>query len=88
MLLLASGAFQSQHNLLCHLGLLLEHRLRLTTITCLLAIITTLSLDMQRWLACSVFGNLVCSVLVALSTVRIACLWNIDLIMDGKCEGL
>ena len=47
---LALCALQSQHNLLCGLGLLVEHRLRLTTITGLFTIITTLSLREQRCL--------------------------------------
>jgi len=49
-LCLARCALQSQHNLLCGLGLLVEHRLRLTTITGLFTIITTLSLREQRCL--------------------------------------
>jgi hypothetical protein len=47
---LASCALQSQHDLLRSLGLLVEHRLRLTTITGLFAIVTTLSLREQRCL--------------------------------------
>lgn len=45
---LAGCALQSQHDLLRSLGLLVENRLCLTTITGLFAIITTLSLREQR----------------------------------------
>jgi hypothetical protein len=45
---LAGCALQSQHDLLRSLRLLVEHGLRLTTITGLFAIITTLSLREQR----------------------------------------
>lgn len=41
---LARRAFHSQHDLLRGLGLLPEHRLGLTTVTTLLAIVTTLTL--------------------------------------------
>jgi hypothetical protein len=41
---LALDAFQSQHNLLGGLGLLVEDRLSLTTVTGLLAVVTALSL--------------------------------------------
>jgi len=44
---LARCALQSQHNLLCRLRLLVEDGLRLTTVTGLFAIITTLSLREQ-----------------------------------------
>ena|SRR5664279_4753205 len=47
---LACCALQSQHDLLRCLGFLVEHRLRLTTITGLFAIITTLSLREKRCL--------------------------------------
>jgi hypothetical protein len=45
---LAYCALQSQHDLLRCLGLLVEHRLRLTTITGLFTIVTTLSLREER----------------------------------------
>jgi hypothetical protein len=41
---LALDALQSQHNLLGGLGLLVEDRLSLTTVTGLLAVVTALSL--------------------------------------------
>lgn len=44
VLMLAYRALQSQHYLLRHLGLLLEHRLCLTTIPRLLAIVAALAL--------------------------------------------
>lgn len=51
---LAHCAFQSQHDLLGCLGLLVEYRLRLTTVTGLLAVVSTLSLGEQRGLGSSV----------------------------------
>lgn len=45
---LAGGALQPQDDLLGSLGLLVEDRLGLTTVTGLLAVITTLSLGEQR----------------------------------------
>lgn len=45
---LARCAFQSQHNLLCGLCLLVENGFCLTTITGLFSVITTLSLGEQR----------------------------------------
>lgn len=47
---LAGNAFQSQDDLLCRLSLLVEHRLGLTTVTGLLAVVTSLSLREQRGL--------------------------------------
>jgi len=44
---LASGALETEDNLLGSLGLLTENRLGLTTITCLLAIVTALTLSDQ-----------------------------------------
>jgi hypothetical protein len=49
-LCLARCALQSQHDLLRSLGLLVEHGLRLTTVTGLFAIVTTFSLREQRCL--------------------------------------
>lgn len=43
-LCLALGALQTQHDLLGRLGLLVEYRLRLSTVSGLLAVIATLSL--------------------------------------------
>ena len=84
---LAICALQSQHNLLCSLGLLVENRFRLTTITGLFAIITTLSLreqrslflldaDRSRWafsiyLSGLVLGHLVLCVLSAVLTLAV-----------------
>ena len=42
---LAGNAFQSQDDLLCRLGLLVEHGLGLTTVTGLLTVVTTLTLS-------------------------------------------
>ena len=44
-LVLADGALKTKDDLLCRLGLLVEHGLGLTTITGLLAVITTSSLS-------------------------------------------
>lgn len=65
-LCLASGALKSKYDLLRRLGFLVEHRLGLTTITTLLAIITTLTLGMDRVFALLVLRHLVHSVLFAL----------------------
>lgn len=54
---LARCAFQSQHNLLCGLCLLVENGFCLTTITRLLSVITTLSLSEQRSLIQHVNSN-------------------------------
>lgn len=47
---LADSALQSEHNLLGRLGLLVEDGLGLTTVTALLAVVTTLTLREQRGL--------------------------------------
>ena len=49
-LVFAGNTFQTQHNLLCSLGLLVEHWLCLTTVSRLLAVVTSLSLSEQRCL--------------------------------------
>jgi hypothetical protein len=49
---LAGNALQSQHNLLCGLGLLVEDRLSLTTVTGLLTVVSALSLCEKRGLWC------------------------------------
>lgn len=58
-LVLADGAFQTQDNLFRRLCLLVEHRLGLSTITGLLAVVTTLSLCEERVLALLVLCDLV-----------------------------
>jgi len=62
---LALSALQSQDNLLCGLSLLVEDRLGLTSVTRLLAVITTLSLSEQRSFPSLVLGDLVLGVLLA-----------------------
>jgi hypothetical protein len=62
---LALRALKTQDDLLGSLGLLVEDRLGLTTITALLPVVTTLTLGGQRGLASLVLGNLVLGVLVA-----------------------
>lgn len=45
MLVLASGAFETQHNLLRRLGLLVKNGFGLTTVSRLLSVVTTLTLS-------------------------------------------
>ena len=66
LLVLADGALKTEDNLLGGLGLLVEDGLGLTTITRLLAVITTLALGEDGGLAGLVLGNLVEGVLLAL----------------------
>lgn len=79
---LALDALQSQNDLLGSLGLLVEDRLGLTTITALLSVVTALTLGEQRGLASLVLGNLVLGVLAALLAlaVGVSGLGNVDLI--------
>ena len=81
MLILADSAFQTQHNLLGRLSLLVEHRLSLTTKSTLLAIVTTLSLSEQRGLTGLVLRDLVRGVLSAVLAlaVGVAGFWDVDL---------
>ena len=78
---LADSALEAEDNLLGGLGLLVEDGLGLTTITALLAIITTLSLGEQRSLAGIVLGDLVLGVLAALLALAVGVtgLGNVDL---------
>jgi hypothetical protein len=78
---LALDTLQSQNNLLGGLGLLVEDRLGLTTITGLLAVVSSLTLGEQRGLASLVLGDLVLGVLAALLAlaVGVAGLGNVDL---------
>jgi len=64
-LVLAHRALQSQHDLLCSLCLLVEHRLRLPTITALLSVVTSLSLCEDGVLSLLVLCHLVRCVLFA-----------------------
>ena len=86
VLVLANGAFKTQNNLLCSLGLLTENGFCLTTITRLLAIITTLSLSKKGSLSGLVLGDLVRGVLSALlaSAEGLASLGNVNL--HGKIK--
>lgn len=78
---LALDTLQSQNNLLGGLGLLVEDRLGLTTITGLLAVVSSLTLGEQGGLASFVLGDLVLGVLAALLAlaVGVAGLGNVDL---------
>lgn len=82
---LATLALQVQHNLLGCLGFLMEHWLGLTSETCLLFVVTTLSLSIQRGLSSLVLGDLMHSVLLALFALAIGLLrlWNVDLHMEN-----
>lgn len=66
-----TGALETKDNLLGSLGLLVENRLGLTTITGLLAVVTSLTLGVQRGLAGLVLGNLVRRVLTALEALAV-----------------
>lgn len=83
---LALDALQSQDNLLGGLGLLVEDRLSLTTVTGLLTVVTALSLGEQRGLASLVLGDLVLGVLAALLAlaVGVSRLGNVDLERDRE----
>jgi len=78
---LACCALQSQDNLLGGLGLLVEDRLGLTTVTGLLTVVTTLTLGEEGGLASLVLGDLVLGVLLAVSALAVsaASLGNVDL---------
>merc|ERR1712216_32344 len=64
-LVLALDTLQAKHNLLRGLSLLVEHRLSLTTVALLLAVVATLTLCVQRCLASFVLGHFVNGVLLA-----------------------
>ena len=63
--LLAAGAGELDDDLLCGLGLLVEDRLGLTTITTLLTVVTTLTLGEEASLTGLVLGDLELLVLAA-----------------------
>lgn len=62
---LAAGASELQDDLLCGLGLLVEDRLGLTTITTLLTVVTALTLGEEASLTSLVLSDLELLVLVA-----------------------
>merc|ERR1712147_592313 len=64
-LVLALDTLETEHNLLGGLSLLVEDRLGLTTVALLLAVVTTLTLGVQRSLTSLVLGHLVNGVLLA-----------------------
>jgi hypothetical protein len=78
---LALDTLQSKDNLLGGLGLLVEDGLGLTTVTGLLAVISTLTLGEQGGLSSLVLGNLVLGVLAALLALAVGVtgLGNVDL---------
>jgi hypothetical protein len=83
---LALDTLQSQDNLLGGLGLLVEDRLGLTTVTGLLAVISSLTLGEQGGLSSLVLGDLVLGVLAALLALAVGVtgLGNVDL-WDPAC---
>lgn len=85
---LALDALQSQHDLLGSLSLLVEDRLGLTTVTGLLAVVSSLSLGEERGLASLVLGDLVLGVLAAVLAlaVGVAGLGNVDLFIHGVSD--
>jgi len=78
---LALGALETKNDLLGGLGLLVEDGLGLTTVTGLLAVISTLTLGEQGGLSSLVLGNLVLGVLAALLALAVGVtgLGNVDL---------
>jgi hypothetical protein len=83
---LALDTLQSQDNLLGGLGLLVEDRLGLTTVTGLLAVVSSLTLGEQGGLSSLVLGDLVLGVLAALLALAVGVtgLGNVDL-WDPAC---
>jgi hypothetical protein len=83
---LALDTLQSQDNLLGGLGLLVEDRLGLTTVTGLLAVVSSLTLGEQGGLSSLVLGDLVLGVLAALLALAVGVtgLGNVDL-WDPEC---
>jgi len=81
---LLTSTFETEDNLLGSLGLLVENGLGLTTITGLLAVITSLTLSKERSLTSLVLSDLVRSVLSALATLTVGVtgLGNVDLMIQ------
>ena len=75
---LALLAFKTEHQSLGLLRLLVENRLRLTSITLLLHIVSTLSLRSQRSLSGLVLGYLMLGMLVALLAVSVLGFGNVN----------
>ena len=76
---LASTALKFESDLLCGLCLLSENGFGLTSITCLLGIISSLSLGDQRSLSSFVLRHFVYCMLLAFLTVSFSCLGSMDL---------
>merc|ERR1712184_122377 len=77
LLVLAVRGFHLQDNLLGGLGLLVEDRLGLTTITGLLSVVTSTTLAERRLLALLVLSHLEVLVLARRRAVRFSCLWYV-----------
>jgi hypothetical protein len=88
---LALDALQTEDDLLGGLGLLVEDRLGLTSVTGLLTVVSALSLGEQRGLASLVLGDLVLGVLAALLALAVGVtgLGNVDHFDDDvRCRSL
>jgi hypothetical protein len=85
-LTLAGGALKTKNDLLGGLGLLVEDRLGLTSVTGLLSVVTTLTLGDEGSGAGLVLGNLLDGVLSALGVGAegLASLGDVDLLSHGK----
>jgi hypothetical protein len=83
---LARGALETEDDLLGGLGLLVEDGLGLTTVTALLAVVTALTLSVQRGLSSLVLGDLVLGVLVAFLALAVgpAGFGNVDLVRRSR----
>lgn len=80
LLELAAGAFHSQDNLLGGLGLLVKHRLSLTSETLLFPVVSPLTLSEKRCPSGLVLGDLVQSVLFACPSLAEgpSLFWNVN----------
>lgn len=78
---LARDALESEHDLLGRLGLLVENRLGLTSVSGLLAVVTTLSLGEERCFSGLVLCHFVLGVLLAVAAFAVcaAGLGDVDL---------
>lgn len=77
---LADNTLESQDNLLGSLSLSVEDWLGLTTVTGLLPVVSSLTLGVERGLACLVLGHSVLCVLTALLALAVGLsgLWNVN----------
>merc|ERR1719491_2010085 len=83
---LALRALKFQHNLLGRLGLLVEHRLGLTSEARLLLRIAPVALSLAGLLASLVLRYLVRRVFLALLAVGLSCLWDVDHLCGARAS--